>query len=208
MVDAIVADVRSADSLDQCERDGRHGCRRAGSFNGLTRLEINGAVNVGSFDVTVRNADHAGLAIDETALHALFDNYGDAYEPAVYTLALTSRPLKAVTVTVAGLGLFARAAPASVVFEPEEWDRPQTVSVFAGATTTARPICGPEGARECDFTEGRVEHLYHTLESDDIKYDISSASYPLDITVAVVLDTVAPPAIQVTLQRSNVVSPY
>ena len=91
--DVIHASVKSSDSLEECEAViPARICGQAVSYDDFT--------GTAPVNVTIIDDDDAGLVITRIKPNATYNNYGTAQSYAEYDIALTSRPTKAVTVTV------------------------------------------------------------------------------------------------------------
>ncbi len=55
-------------------------------------------------------------------LNATFSSYGSPLHAAAYRIRLTSKPLAPVTVRVDSLSPFALAEPATLTFQPSDWN--------------------------------------------------------------------------------------
>ena len=90
--------------------------------------------------LTIEDDDEKGLAVVAGGAlgPAAAPDGGAVY--AQYTLALTSRPLGPVTVTISAGNEDLSVSPARVLFAPERWDTPRTVTVvareYAGASAS------------------------------------------------------------------------
>jgi hypothetical protein len=180
--DFILTTVTSADSYYECDEALRDACGQATAYNGLA---------VTPMDVKIRDNDNAGVILSTTTADATYDNYGDALTDATYTVVLTSEPTDTVTVTLSGLGSYSSSSDTSVLFEPEDWDTPVTITVSCDAPTTDRPVCA-SGNRHCDALASRTETIVHSVSSSDSYYDSISVS-SLSIDVDVVYDLTDPP---------------
>ena len=82
---------------------------------------------------------------------------------AIYDVILTARPTNSVTVNVDDESVLTSATPSQLVFEPENWNVPQQVTVSAVQDVTS-------------WAEPQQANITFALSSDDVNFD-SIASY-------------------------------
>jgi len=196
--DAITVAVASADSVGICARSSRTDpCGQAARYSGFT---------VEPLVVEVADDDVAGVVVTVVSNAATFDNYGDAKAAALYRVALATRPVADVTVTLGGLGAYAGSyvtsgdaggdltAGSVLTFTSDNWAAPQAVRIFASAPTADRPACS-DGGRDCDAVGSRSESVAHAVASEgDDAYDGLEAG-GVDVAVNVVRDSAEPPTV-------------
>ncbi len=83
--------------------------------------------------LTLTDDDEKGLALVDSSLVPLDHLAVTAGSSASYTVALTSEPTGAVTVSIASDNADVTANPASLTFTMSNWNSPQTVSVSASS---------------------------------------------------------------------------
>ena len=98
----------------------------------ILTLTDGGGYTVGETQVhtlTITDNDTAGLRASPTTVHL-----AETGEQATVSVHLTSQPTDPVTVTFASSrGRVATIAPATLLFTPDTWQTPQTVTITAGA---------------------------------------------------------------------------
>jgi len=182
--DVILVRVLTEDSLFDCLEADRPHCGLAAKYKNFF---------VPSLNATVVDDDVAGVAVSAKSANASFDNFGDAFGLADYSLSLATKPHGDVVIATSGLGPYSAATPSAVTFTSATWNVPQTILVACTAPSALRPACA-SGSRTCDAMVGRDETIAHSTSSSDPLFDGLSVS-EVAIGVAVVLDETDPPKV-------------
>jgi len=118
-----------------------------------------------SITIAAIDDDTAGVTLSDTTL-----TVDEAGGTSTYTLALTSKPTHAVTVTpTSGDNTVATVDPPELTFDPSNWNQPQTVTV-TGVND------------DVDNQPNRTVAISHTTASTDDDYNIQAAA---SVTVTV-----------------------
>ena len=140
-----------------------------------------GTVTINDVTVTTSDDDTAGVRVSPTSL-SITEGGSRAY-----TLRLNTQPSANVTINVSSDNTDVTASPAMLTFTPDNWSRPQTVTVTAG--------------RDDDAADDSAT-LSHRITSDDMDYS-TIANLP---SVRVTVDDRDTPGVTVTALSPSPVS--
>ncbi len=159
-----------------------------------TNATVSTAEGAGAASGTITDDDTRGVSVTPTALTvAEADNTSTAAtreDQETYEVVLTSQPTGAVTVNLtSGDESVARINTASLVFDADDWNMAQTVTV----TGQADVIDNTGDEREVDIS--------HTVSADGTDYEDETAK---SVTVTVTDDDAAPSGITLTASPDSV----
>ena len=159
-----------------------------------TNATVSTAEGAGAASGTITDDDARGVSVTPTTLTvAEADNTGTAgtrEDQETYKVVLTSQPTGAVTVNLkSGDESVARINTASLVFDADDWNMAQTVTV----TGQADVIDNTGDEREVDIS--------HTVSADGTDYEDETAK---SVTVTVTDDDAAPSGITLTANPDSV----
>ena len=133
---------------------------------------------VAQIEVTINDDDTAGVTVTPTVLEV------EEGVAATYTVVLDTRPSRNVRVTINDpANTDVTAEPAWVIFTPDNWEEPRTVTVWA--------------AQDSDATDEAATAITHTITSSFNQYDGLSAD---NVTVTVTDDD--RPAVTVSFEQA------
>ena len=133
---------------------------------------------VAQIEVTINDDDTAGVTVTPTVLEV------EEGVAATYTVVLDTRPSQNVRVTINDpANTDVTAEPAWVIFTPDNWEEPRTVTVWA--------------AQDSDATDEAATAITHTITSSFNQYDGLSAD---NVTVTVTDDD--RPAVTVSFEQA------
>ena len=134
--------------------------------------------DVAQIEVTINDDDTAGVTVTPTVLEV------EEGVAATYTVVLDTRPSQNVRVTINDpANTDVTAEPAWVIFTPDNWEEPRTVTVWA--------------AQDSDATDEAATAITHTITSSFNQYDGLSAD---NVTVTVTDDD--RPAVTVSFEQA------